>query len=166
MTLNKLTSMPIVIAIAVFALFANSIVFAHEGEDHDGPFSSPELAVTEINAVLTGYASEVAKSNVEGMAAYVIQTDQFSIIEGGHANWGWADYRDNHLKPEFSSDNFKITAYSYSDIRISVADDVAYATFKSRIEFTLDGEAKSNDGMGTIILVKTDDGWRIRHMQS
>jgi len=164
MTLNKLASMPI--AIAALAFIATSTVSAHEGEHHAGPFSSPEPAVTEINTVLTGYASEVAKSNVEGMAAYVIQTDQFSIIEGSHANWGWADYRDNHLKPEFSSDTFKITAYSISDIRISVADGVAYATYNSRLDYVYDGEAKSSDGMATVILVNTENGWRIRHMQS
>jgi ketosteroid isomerase-like protein len=164
MTLQKIASMPI--AFAALVLFTSSTLFAHEGEHADGPFSSPEPAVTEINAVLTGYASEIAKSNVKGMATYVIQSDAFSIIEGSHANWGWVDYRDNHLKPEFSSDKFKITAFSISDIRVSVAGDVAYATFNSRIEYTLDGEAKSNDGMDTAILVKTDDGWRIRHMHS
>ncbi len=164
MTLSKMASMPI--AIAALVLFASSALFAHEGEHNDGPFSSSEPAVSEISAVLTGYASEVAKSNVDGMANYVIQSDAFSIIEGSHANWGWADYRDNHLKPEFSSDKFKITAFNISDIRVSVAGDVAYATFKSKIEFTLDGEAKSNDGMDTAILVKTKDGWRIRHMHS
>ncbi len=164
MTLNKMVSMPI--AIAALVLFTSSVLFAHEGEPNDSPFSAPEPAVTEISTVLTGYAREVAKSNVEGIATYVIQSDAFSIIEGSHANWGWADYRDNHLKPEFSSDKFKITAFSISDIRVSIAGDVAYATFKSKIEFTLDGEAKSNDGMDTAILVKTEDGWRIRHMHS
>lgn len=164
MTLNKLALMPI--AIAAFVLFTSGALFAQESEHNDGAFSSSEPAVTEISTVLIGYASEISKSSVEGMAAYVIQSDAFSIIEGDHANWGWVDYRDNHLKPEFSSDKFKITAFSISDIRVSVADGVAYATFNSKIEYVYDGEAKSNDGMDTAILVKTGSGWRIRHMHS
>ncbi len=146
--------------------FTSGAILAHEGAHDEGPFSAPAAAVTEITEVLTGYAGEVAKSNIDGMAAYVIQSDKFSIIEGGHANWGWADYRDNHLKPEFNSDKFKITDYGYSDIRVSVAGEVAYATFNSRIEYVYDGEAKAKDGMGTVILVKTENGWRIRHMHT
>jgi len=144
----------------------NTGALAHDGEHDEGPFSTPEPAVTEIKAVLTGYAAEVAKSNIEGMAGYVIQSDDFSIIEGSHANWGWADYRANHLGPEFESDKFKITDYSYSDIRVSVSGEVAYATYNSRIEYIYDGVAKAKDGMGTVVLVKTKEGWRIRHMQS
>jgi len=160
----KITTIAITSIALLFA--ASHSALAHEDEHHEGPFSTPEPMVSEIKAVLTGYANEVSKSNIEGMAVYVIQSDQFSIIEGNHANWGWVDYRDNHLRPEFESDKFKITAYSYSDIRVSVADDVAYATYNSRIEYIYDGEAKSKDGMGTVIFVKTEHGWRIRHMQS
>jgi len=87
--------------------FTSSAALALEGEHDHGPFSSPEPAVADIAAVLTGYASEVAKSNIEGMAAYVIQSSKYSIIEGGHANWGWADYRDNHLRPNLSPKNSK-----------------------------------------------------------
>ncbi len=154
-------------AASITLLFVSSSALqADEGMHNAAPFSSSEPAVTEITTVLTGYAHEVAKSNIEGMAAYVIQSEKFSIIEGSHANWGWVDYRDNHLEPEFTSDKFKITAYGYSDIRVSVAGEVAYATFNSRIEYVYDGEAKSKDGMGTVVLVKTGNGWRIRHMHS
>jgi len=163
----KLFKMAAMTAASIALLFfASSAALAHEDEHDDGAFTSSDPAAAEISAALTGYASAVAKSNIEGMAAYVLQSDKYSIIEGGHANWGWADYRDNHLRPEFESDKFKITAYSYSDIRVSVAGDVAYATYNSRIEYIYDGEEKSRDGMGTAIFVKTENGWRIRHMHS
>lgn len=46
---------------------------------------------------------------------YMVTTDAFTIFEGGHINWGWADYRDNHLGPELKE--FSEIQYSYGDIK-------------------------------------------------
>ncbi len=119
-----------------------------------------------VKQALTAYAAAAAQSSVDGMAAYVVQSDDFTIVEGSHPNWGWTDYRDNHLKPEFESTEFKIKSYAYGEFRVSATPMVAYATFKIDLEATVKGEDISRERMGTAILVKTADGWRIRHLHT
>lgn len=122
--------------------------------------------VDAVKQTLAAYAAAAAQSSVDGMAAYVVQSDDFTIVEGSHPNWGWADYRDNHLKPEFESADFKLKSYAFDEFRVSATTMVAYATFKIRLNATVKGEEVSRERMGTAILVNTADGWRIRHLHT
>ncbi len=118
-----------------------------------------------VKQALTGYAA-AAQSSVDGMAAYVVPSDGFTIVEGSHPNWGWTDYRDNHLKPEFESSDFTLKFYTYDEFFVSATPMLAYATFKISLEATIKGEDISRDRKGAAILVNTADGWRIRHLHT
>ncbi len=121
---------------------------------------------TAIREVLVGYAAAVARSDIAGMEAFVDTSDAFSVFEGNHANWGWADYRDNHLTPEFASPDFRIRDYGIDDVRIAVGAPFAYATFRYRLRAEVKGEMREHQGLATVVLVKTPGGWKIRHEQS
>ena len=138
----------------------------HHMKDGMPHFMNEGEHAAAVEAALTAYAAAAAESSVEGMAGYVLQTDDFTIIEGSHPNWGWADYRDNHLVPEFESEDIAIKSYAYDDFRISATPMIAYATFKVSIEATVRGEDMERERMGTAILVRTPDGWRIRHLHT
>jgi hypothetical protein len=41
------------------------------------------------------------------------------VIENGNANYGWADYRDNHLGPDLKE--VKNVKYALSDIKVNTS---------------------------------------------
>jgi ketosteroid isomerase-like protein len=144
----------------------------HEGMEHhpmkDGMphFKTEGSAVNAVTSVLSKYSAAIAAMDVDAMAMYVVASDDFSIIEGSHPNWGWADYRDNHLKPEFESDVIEIKSYAYRDFQVSAMHMIAYATFKVSLEATVRGEEITRERMGTAILIRTKEGWKIRHLHT
>ena len=94
--------------------------------------------------------------------------ESLTIFESGHANYGWADYRDHHLVPEMGE--MKNTKYEFSDIKIHLAGNTAWATLKYTISADVmdNGKTRHVDGggLGTAILEKRSDGWRIVHWHS
>jgi hypothetical protein len=50
------------------------------------------------------------------------------LVKNGRVNYGWADYRDNHLGPELRE--MKDVKYALSDIKVNTSGHLAWATFK------------------------------------
>ncbi len=125
-----------------------------------------EAAAIEAAAVLQAYSDAINAEDVEAMAAQVVADERFSVIEGRGTNVGWADYRDHHIGPEFASERIDFHVYGYHDIDVRVGHMFAYATFTYAFEATLDGEPYNKEGRGTAVLMRTPEGWRIRHIQT
>ncbi|MBA2702547.1 MAG: nuclear transport factor 2 family protein [Blastocatellia bacterium] len=147
-----------VLAVLVFvssALFATEVL----GQTND------EAALRDV---LLRSASSFAKNDLAEARKVWATDESLTIFESGHANYGWADYRDNHLVPEMGE--MKNTKYGFSDIRIHLAGKTAWATFKYSIEADVkeNGKPRHVDGagLGTAILEKRTDGWRIVHWHS
>ena len=109
------------------------------------------------------------EKNDLAMATQVWANDEsLTVFESGHANYGWADYRDHHLVPEMGE--MKNTKYGFSDIRIHVAGNTAWATLKYTIsaDVTDNGKPRHVDGagLGTAILERRDGRWQIVHWHS
>jgi ketosteroid isomerase-like protein len=99
------------------------------------------------------------------MASQVWANDEsVTVFEQGHANYGWADYRDNHLVPEMKE--MKNTKYTLSDIKIKVTGTTAWATFKYAISADIGARHVDGGGLGTAILEKRPGGWQIVHWHS
>ncbi len=179
----------ILLTAMIFTLSTASAQHSHDKKEHEHQAASAEGAqnmsmdghkmvdgmphfmregahVDAVKQTLTRYAAAAAQSNIDGMSDHVVQTDEFTIVEGSHPNWGWVDYRDNHLKPEFDSADFELKSYAYDEFRVSATPMFAYVTFKIALEATVKGEEISRERMGTAILIKTADGWRIRHLHT
>jgi ketosteroid isomerase-like protein len=84
-----------------------------------------------------------------------------TVFENGHANYGWEDYRDNHLKPEI--EEMKNVRYELSDIKTRVDGKTAWATFKYTISADLKERHVDGAGLGTAVLEKRNGGWKIVH---
>lgn len=132
---------------------AGATAFAQEDKD--------AAAVTET---LTKYAAAIQGKDMAEVEKYVVATDAFTIFEGGHINWGWADYKDHHLGPELKQ--FIEIKYSFADIKPHVYGDVAYATLKSSIAVKMEAREFDGESLATAILVKTDGGWKIKHLHT
>ena len=103
------------------------------------------------------------------MASQVWANDEsLTVFEQGHANYGWADYRDHHLVPEMGE--MKNTRYAFSDIKIHLANKTAWATFKYTIsaDVTDTGKIRHVDGsgLGTAVLEERNGRWQIVHWHS
>lgn len=103
------------------------------------------------------------------MASQVWANDEsVTVFESGHANYGWADYRDHHLVPEMSE--MKNTKYSFSDIKIHLAGKTAWATLKYTISADVPDNGKmrhvEGSGLGTAVLEQRVGRWQILHWHS
>jgi len=92
------------------------------------------------------------------------QDESVTVFESGHANYGWADYRDHHLVPEMAE--LKNTKYALSDIKIRVAGNSAWATFKYTFSADLKDRHVAGEGLGTAVLEKREGHWLIVHWHS
>lgn len=87
-----------------------------------------------------------------------------TVFENGHANYGWTDYRNNHLAPEMKE--FKNTKYASSDVKVKIDGKTAWAIFKYTISGDAGGKRFDGGGLGTAILEKRGGRWQIVHWHS
>jgi ketosteroid isomerase-like protein len=148
--------------LSVVALSAVTITFVGVLHKHATiAQGSDEAAVRET---LLKSASSFEKSDLTEAARVWINDDSLTVFESGHANYGWADYRDNHLGPEMRE--MKNTKYTLSDIRIRVAGNTAWATFKYAISADIGTRRVDGGGLGTAVLEKRGQDWKIVHWHS
>jgi len=121
-----------------------------------------------VRDVLLRSASSFEKNDTAGATKVWANDESLTVFESGHANYGWADYRDHHLFPEMGE--MKNTKYAFSDMKIHLAGKTAWATFK----YTISADVMSNGqqrhvdgaGLGTAVLEERDGQWRIVHWHS
>jgi ketosteroid isomerase-like protein len=121
-----------------------------------------------LRDVLLRSASSFATNDIAEATKVWANDESLTIFESGRANYGWADYRDHHLIPEMGE--MKNTKYEFSDIKIHLAGNTAWATLKYTISADVMANGKSRHvdggGLGTAILEKRADVWRIVHWHS
>ena len=117
-----------------------------------------------IRKVLTQSAAAFERGDMAAMEKAWANDDSVTVFESGHANYGWADYRDHHLGPEMKE--MKNAKYTLSDIRVKVSGNTAWATFKYAISADIGTRHIDSGGLGTAVLEKRGDNWRIVHWHS
>ena len=130
--------------------------------------ASPQYDEAAVRDVLLRSASSFEKNDTAEATKVWVNDESLTVFESGHANYGWADYRDHHLFPEMRE--MKNTKYSFSDIKIHLDGKTAWATFK----YTISADTMSNGqqrhvdggGLGTAVLENRDGQWRIVHWHS
>jgi ketosteroid isomerase-like protein len=145
----------LVVALAVLAVASIRILAA----------SDEEAAVREA---LMKSALSFEKNDLAMASQAWANDESVTVFESGHANYGWADYRDNHLVPEMGE--MKNTKYAFSDMKIHLAGNTAWATLKYTITADVieNGKPRHVDGggLGTAVLEKREGKWRIVHWHS
>lgn len=153
------------VRILIGALLAITVALVIAREHVAIAQAGDEAAVRET---LMRSASSFAKNDIAEATKVWANDESLTIFESGHANYGWTDYRDHHLVPEMGE--MKNTKYEFSDIKIHLASNTAWATLKYAIAADVmdNGKTRHIDGggLGTAILEKRSDGWRIVHWHS
>jgi ketosteroid isomerase-like protein len=120
--------------------------------------------VKVVTELLTQEARAVETGDLAALDKIWANDESVTVFESGHANYGWADYRNSHLAPELKE--FKNTKYAFSELKVKVAGDTAWATFKYTLSADVAARRVESNGLGTAVLEKRQDGWRIVHWHS
>lgn len=115
----------------------------------------------EVRAVLTQYTAAVERGDMAVIEKLWSKDESVTVIENGHANYGWADYRDHHLGPELKE--MKNVKYALTDIKVNLSGHSAWATFKYTIAADLKDRHVEGGGLGTAVLQHGAQGWQIVH---
>jgi ketosteroid isomerase-like protein len=120
--------------------------------------------VKAVTDVMTREALAVEQGDLAALDKIWANSDDVTVFESGHANYGWSDYRNTHLAPELKE--FKNTKYSFSDMKIKVDGKTAWATFKYSLAAEMGTRKVESGGLGTAVLEKREGKWRIVHWHS
>jgi ketosteroid isomerase-like protein len=120
--------------------------------------------VKAVTDVMTREAAAVEKGDLVTLDKIWANSEDVTVFESGHANYGWTDYRNSHLAPELKE--FKNTKYSFSDMKVKVDGKTAWATFKYSLAADMGTRKIQSGGLGTAVLEKREGRWQIVHWHS
>ena len=149
------------ISVVVLAL---AVVVAIVGFNFYEGVSAQSNEVKAVTDVLTREAQAVEKGDLTALDKIWANSEDVTVFESGHANYGWTDYRNNHLAPELKE--FKNTKYAFSDLKVKVDGKTAWATFKYSLSADIGARNIQSGGLGTAVLEKRDGRWQIVHWHS
>ena len=115
----------------------------------------------EIQSVLDRYAHGTVTRNLPEIESCFVTTDDFLIVESSYPNFGWNDFKKNHLVPEL--EDIEDIQYEANVIQAFATSELGYAVFKYKASGVNQGNRRTMQGLGTAVLVPTDEGWKIRH---
>lgn len=127
----------------------------------DGTAGEVRLGPATVREVLIRNASAFAAGDLRALDEIWAHDATVTVFENGHANYGWEDYRDHHLRPEIAE--MKNVRYELGDIATHVSGDVAWSTFKYSIAADLADRHVEGVGLGTAVLELRSGSWKIVH---
>lgn len=142
------------VLIAILTFSAAGFSFAH------GPAKSGD-PIANVRNVLIANARGFETGDFHALDSIWAHDKDVTVFESGHANYGWEDYRDHHLKTEV--EEMKNVTYRLTDIQPKVAGNTAWATFKYALTADYKGQKVDAAGLGTAVLEKRGDAWKIVH---
>ena len=86
--LDKYFSAALALTGAVILFGSNLGVYAQANE------------VKAVTDVMTREAAAVEKGDLAALDKIWANSEDVTVFESGHANYGWTDYRNSHLAPE------------------------------------------------------------------
>ena len=148
-------SLIIAVSACCLVVIAAGTTRAHRGEQ------SGTNDAAAITAWLKGYDAAFVSKDLDKLAAFY--HPDVTIYEGAGINDGWADYRDRHLGPELKA--FENLEFAHSGTKVTVlpGGEAAYAISRYTIKAKMGDRMLDNEGLETLMLIKTAQGWKIRH---
>jgi ketosteroid isomerase-like protein len=119
---------------------------------------------SKVRDVLLKNAAAFERGDLATIEGLWSHGDDVVVFENGRANYGWADFRDHHLKPELA--HVKNLRYQLSDINAHVSGPMAWAMFKFSMSSKSEGGTRERSGVGTAALERFGDDWKIVHWHS
>jgi ketosteroid isomerase-like protein len=114
-------------------------------------------ADTEVMNVVQRFHEALDRHDVVAIGGLV--SPDVVVLENGHRNDGWVDFRDNHLIPEFKE---PASPSKWEFVKVVTSAEMAWGYTKQTIEVTgKDGKHAGYLIWSTYILQKTGSSWKV-----
>lgn len=154
---------PAIITLVSIWLAVAAVAMASAAQPAAQKPAAPALTKTErdILAVMELQKAAWNKGDIEGYMASYWKSDALTFQSGGRRSYGWekvlADYKKGYGPG-------KMGTLDFTDLEFHVlAKDAAYVLGRFKLEFE---DGRKSEGVFTVILRKTAEGWRIIHDHS
>lgn len=124
----------------------------------------------KVEHLLGAYSSAMSSMDM-GRIGAVLAGDDLSVFEGpdSEPNFGWDDYRTNHLAKEFAI--IKTHRYTIAEPDVVVDRELGFARFKYDTRVTLRGRDGASvevetRGIGSAVVRREGEEWKILHLNT
>ncbi len=112
---------------------------------------------TEVKGVIQQFHQALDRHDVAAIEALV--SPDVVVLENGHRNDGWADFRDNHLVPEFKE---PAMPSKWEFVKVAASPEMAWGYTKQTISVTgKDGKPGGYLVWSTYVLQKAGPIWKV-----
>ena len=142
---------------ALTTLFASLLALSLAAAAESGPD-----AETAVKKVLGDYKSALERLDLTGVDQLFAEDNE--VVENGKVEGTYADYLAHHIGPELG--HFRSFKFSDYKVTVRVHGDMAWATETFRYTITLkeDGKVIERQAVGSSVLRKTGEAWKIVSM--
>ena len=114
-------------------------------------------AEAEVKGVIQQFHQALDRRDVAAIEALV--SPGIVVLENGHRNDGWADFRDNHLVPEFK-DPAEPSKWEF--VKVAISSEMAWGYTKQTIDATgKDGKHAGYLVWSVYVLQKVGPTWKV-----
>jgi ketosteroid isomerase-like protein len=106
---------------------------------------------TEVEGVIRQFHQALERHDVAAIQALV--SPDVVVLENGHRNDGWADFRDNHLIPEFKE---PAAPSKWEFVKVAAGSEMAWAYTKETISAT--GKEGKPVGVFGLVRLRPSEG--------
>jgi ketosteroid isomerase-like protein len=112
---------------------------------------------TEVKGVIQRFHQALDRHDVAAIEGLV--SPDVVVLENGHRNDGWPDFRDNHLIPEFKE---PATPSKWEFVKVTASSEMAWGYTKQTISATgKDGKAAGYLVWSAYVLQKAGSTWKV-----
>jgi ketosteroid isomerase-like protein len=121
------------------------------------PLLAADHADTEVKNVVQRFHEALDRHDVAAIGDLV--SPEVVVFENGHRNDGWADFRDNHLIPEFKE---PAAPSKWEFVKVVTSSEMAWAYTKQTIDMTAkDGQHVGYLVWSAYVLQKAGSTWKV-----
>lgn len=116
---------------------------------------------TEVARVVDAFVQATARRDVA--AARTVCHEDVVVYEGAMINRGLVAFVKDHLEPELKA--IRAIAYARVSNDVHLCGDTAWVAQEAEVTVTdAAGKKRTRTAGTTYVLVRTDKGWKIRHL--
>lgn len=113
-----------------------------------------------VQSMIADFATHVQANDLSALDSF-FPPRGLHILTDNATTHGWAEYRDEYLKPELA--RYPDLRYTHTAIEPVVRGNVAWVAFRRELSSSTAG-AEPVQGRGTAVLEKRDGRWLIVHL--
>ncbi len=112
---------------------------------------------TEVKGIIQRFHQALERHDVAAIEALV--SADVVVLENGHRNEGWPDFRDNHLIPEFKE---PAAPSKWEFVKVAASSEMAWGSTKQTVRVTgKDGKPGGYLIWSTYVLQKAGPTWKV-----